>query len=409
MAQSVAVYCIEAPAPVPRIGTQIGDFGMPQRLLTDRFCSHAKVREAEVQTDYFDEQTPGLALRVSQAGRKSWTYLYTGTNGKRRRLTFGSYPATSLASVRAKVDLLKGEIEAGIDPQPLAPDTLQAVCEEYQSREGKHLRTAAKRERDLNRLVYPALGHRPIGEIKRSEIVRFLDGVEDNNGPVMADRTLGLIRKIMNWHASRSDEFRSPIVRGMARSKARSRDRILTDDELRKLWRAEGVFGSLVRFILLTAARRGEASEMVWAELSGRDWTLPASRNKTKLDLVRPLSKAALAALPKKVGGCAYVFSTNGRTPIDAFSRLTGRLSETTGVRDWSLHDLRRSARSLMSRAGIASDHAERCLGHVIGGVRGVYDRYEYLEEKRRAFEALAAQIDRIINPRDNVVGLGRG
>jgi integrase len=379
---------------------------MPQRLLTDRFCSHAKVREAEVQTDYFDEGTPGLALRVSRSGRKSWTYLYTSATGKRRRLTFGSYPATSLASVRAKVDLLRGEIEAGIDPQPLAPDTLQAVCEEYQTREGKHLRTAAEREQNLNRLVYPALGSRPIGEIKRSEIVRFLDQVEDNNGPVMADRTLALIRKIMNWHASRSDEFRSPIVRGMSRSKARARERILTDNELRKLWRTDGVYGSLVRFILLTAARRSEASEMVWTEIAGSEWTLPASRNKTKVDLVRPLSKAALATLPKKVGGCAYVFTTNGRTPISAFSRLKGGLSKATGVKDWSLHDLRRTARSLMSRAGIPSDHAERCLGHVIGGVRGVYDRHEYLDEKRRAFEALAAQVDRIINPRDNVVGL---
>jgi integrase len=384
---------------------------MPQRLLTDRFCSHAKARGAEVQTDYFDEQTPGLALRVSQAGRKSWTYLYTSREGKRRRLTIGSYPATSLASVRAKVDLLRGEIEAGIDPQPLAPDTLRAVCEEYQSREGKHLRTAAKRERDLNRLVYPALGHRPIGEIKRSEIVRFLDQVEDNNGPVMADRTLGLIRKIMNWHSSRSDEFRSPIVRGMARSKASSRDRILTDDELRKLWQAKGVFGSLVRFILLSAARRGEASEMVWSELAGSDWTLPASRNKTKVDLVRPLSKAALATLPSKADGCGYVFSVNGRTTINSFSRLTGRLSEASGVRDWSLHDLRRTARSLMSRAGVAADHAERCLGHVIGGVRGVYDRHEYLDEKRHAFEALAGLVQRIIEPSENVVaikGIGR-
>jgi integrase len=266
-----------------------------------------------------------------------------------------------------------------------------------------------KRERDLNRLVYPALGHRPIGEIKRSEIVRFLDQVEDNNGPVMADRTLGLIRKIMNWHSSRSDEFRSPIVRGMARSKARGRERILTDDELRKLWGADGVYGALVRFILLTSARRGEASEMVWSELAGSDWTLPASRNKTKLDLVRPLSKAALAALPPKVDGCAYVFSANGQTPISAFSRLKGRLSEASGVTGFSLHDLRRTARSLMSRAGVPTDHAERCLGHVIGGVRGVYDRHEYLEEKRLAFEALAAQVDRIINPRDNVIGIGKG
>jgi hypothetical protein len=75
-------------------------------------------------------------------------------------------------------------------------------------------------------------------------------------------------------------------------------------------------------------------------------------------------------------------------------------------VTGWTLHDLRRTARSLMSRAGILSDHAERCLGHVIGGVRGVYDRHEFHAEKKRAYEALAAQIERIVNPQDNVVPL---
>jgi integrase len=183
-----------------------------------------------------------------------------------------------------------------------------------------------------------------------------------------------------------------------------SRDRILTDDELRKLWPAKGVYGSLVRFILLTAARRAEASEMLWTEIAGSAWTLPASRNKTNVDLVRPLSKAALAALPPKT--CDYVFSSNGRTPISAFSKRKGSLSSATGVKDWTLHDLRRTARSLMSRAGVPTDHAERCLGHVIGGVRGVYDRHAYREEKARAFEALALQIERIINPRENVVSM---
>jgi integrase len=384
---------------------------MPQRLLTDRFCQHAKVREREVQTDYFDEGTPGLALRVSRSGSKKWTFIYTAATGKRRRLTFGSYPATSLASVRGKVDLLRGEIEAGIDPQPLAPDTLQAVCEEYQSREGKHLRSFGKRQRDLKRLVYPSLGHRPIGEIKRSELVRFLDGVEDANGPVMADRTLALLGRVMNWHASRSDEFRSPVVRGMSRSKAKSRDRILSDDELRNLWKGTdqpdgGIYGSLVRFILLTAARRTEASEMEWTELVGSEWTLPASRNKTNVDLVRPLSQMALAVVPIREPGSRYVFSSDGRRPLGSFSTHKARLSKATGVTDFTLHDCRRTARSLMSRAGVPSDHAERCLGHVIGGVRRVYDRHEFLEEKALAFEALATQIQRIVDPQPNVVAI---
>jgi integrase len=378
---------------------------MPQRLLTDRFCQHAKVRDGEIQTDYFDEQTTGLALRVSSSGRKSWTYLYTGS-GKRRRLTIGTYPATSLASVRAKVDLIRGNIEAGIDPKPLAPDTLEAICEEYLGREGKRLRTAHRREMLLSRLVYPTFGHRPIGDIKRSEIVRWMDQIEDENGPVMADRTLAILRKVMNWHAARSDEFRTPIVRGMARSTGRARDRILTDDEIRAIWKsADGVYGALVRFILLTAARRSEAAEMRWAETDGRDWMLPAARNKTKVDLLRPLSAAALALLPPR--DCEWVWAVNGK-PLNMSSDRKHQLDKASGVADWTLHDCRRTARSLMSRAGVPSDHAERCLGHVIGGVRGVYDRHEYYDEKLRAFEALAAQVQRIIDPQENVVAIQR-
>jgi integrase len=222
--------------------------------------------------------------------------------------------------------------------------------------------------------------HRSIAEIKRSEIVRLLDAIEDGSGPVMADRTLAIIRRVMNWHASRSDEFRSPIVRGMARSKNQPRSRILSDDELRQVWKAEGTIGCYIRFILLTSARRNEVADMTWDEIEKGDWTLPASRNKTKVDLVRPLSKAALAALaPLKGEGRVF-----GNQKKFAFEKFKAGLT----FNDFTLHDLRRTARSLMSRAGVNADIAERCLGHVIPGVRGIYDRHEYHREKAHAFEA---------------------
>src|SRR5207247_8494063 len=111
---------------------------------------------------------------------------------------------------------------------------------------------------------------------------------EDASGPVQADRTLAYIPKIMNWHASGSDEFRSPIVRGMARTsgKERARARILADNELRAIWKAAdatpGPFGAFLKLLLLTGARRTEASNMIWSEISAADWTLPAARNKVK-------------------------------------------------------------------------------------------------------------------------------
>jgi integrase len=371
---------------------------MPQRQLSDRFCDRIK---ADQQIDYFDEATTGLALRVSPT-KKAWIWLHTGLDGKRKRLTFGTYPALSLAGARAKVELMRDQREAGL---PLKAETFNAVCEEYLRR--AKVRTKAARQRTLERLVYPSLASRPIDEIRRSEIIRLLDGIEDANGPVMADRTLALVRKIMNWHATRSDDFRSPIVKGMARTRPseRARERTLTDDELRKVWAsADGVFGRFVRFLLLTGARRNEASELCWAEIDGGVWALPAARNKAKVDLVRPLSRAAqetVEALPK---AGSFVFSTDGATSISGFSKFKRAFDKATGTAGWTLHDLRRTARSLMSRAGVHPDHAERCLGHVIGGVRGVYDRHEYHEEKAQAFEALAGLIARIVDPQPNVL-----
>jgi integrase len=193
------------------------------------------------------------------------------------------------------------------------------------------------------------------------------------------------------------------------KSKERARDRVLSDDELRKVWRqakANGVFGALICFILLTAARRSEASELRWSEIGSGVWTLPAARNKTKVDLVRPLSKAALALLPDC--GCEWVFAVDGK-PITAFSRFKRDFDKACGVSDYVLHDLRRTSRSLMSRAGVDADIAERCLGHVIPGVRGVYDRHEYFREKQQAYEALAGQIDRIVKGTDADVVSIRG
>jgi integrase len=384
---------------------------MPQRLLTDRFCAGAKPRDGEIQTDYFDTQCSGLALRVSE-GRKSWTLHYT-LGGKRKRLTFSTYPALSLAGARTRADEARAAVASGTDPSLAATETLQHICELYLAREGDKLRTVKWRRGALERHVYPSLGARPIAEIRRSEIVRLLDRIEEGSGPSMATQTLALVRKVMNWHASRSDDFVSPVVRGMARTQRseRARERILTDDELRKIWAAGGLFGDYVRFLLLTAARRNEVAGMTWEELTGSDWLLPAVRNKTGVDLVRPLSRAAQAIVDKQLKSKGFVWSTNnGLTGIGGFSQLKAKLDRQLGFSGWRLHDLRRTARSLMSRAGVPSDHAERCLGHVIGGVRGVYDRHEYHAEKVRAFEALAALVERIVSgSQAGVVQLGRG
>jgi integrase len=389
---------------------------MPRRQLTDRFCAHAKAAEGQVQTDFFDAATTGLTLRVSRSGRKAWTYHFTWAS-RSARMTLGTYPATSLAGARTLADEARAALEAGNDPRSTRrePDTVWGVCEEWFAREGTALRTGANRQGILARLVYPALGDRALAEVRRSDIIRLLDQIADRNGPVMADHTLAYLRRVFTWYASRSDEFRSPIVRGMARTrpKERARERTLKDEELRVIWsvaeRQGGAYARMVRFILLTGARRAEVAAMQWSEVSGSDWTLPASRNKTKVDLVRPLSASALAVLPSRAG--AFIFSIDGENAFGSFSYFKRAFDRAVtaelgaALPRWTLHDLRRTARSLMSRAGVSADHAERCLGHVIGGVRGTYDRHGYHEEKRRAFEALAAMIERVLSPPgDNVV-----
>jgi integrase len=228
----------------------------------------------------------------------------------------------------------------------------------------------------------------------------------------MADRTLAYLRRVFTWHATRSDDFRIPMTRGMARTKPaeRARDRILSDDELRAVWIAAKTMnnglGPFVHFVLLTACPRNEAAHMRRSEVSGDVWTIPAKRNKSKKDHVVPLAKAAQAildALPI-INDSDLVFTHNGKRPIAGFTRFKARHDALSGVTGWTFHNLRRTAQSLLSRCGVNADIAERCLGHVIAGVRGVYDRHSFLEEKRAPFEALAAEIERIINPQENVI-----
>ncbi len=386
--------------------------------LTPAFCMKAVAQEGAERSVYWDVDMPGFGLVVTASGHRSFVVQYR-SGGQSRRMKIAG--VLGLAGARKHAKSLLGDVARNRDPlqerrkaAARTEDTFQKIAENYLAREGRGLRTAEQRRATLARLVYGQFGSRHIDDIRRSHVVKLLDKIEDENGPVMADRTLAVIAKIMNWHASRSDEFRSPIVRGMARTKSkdRARTRILTDDELRALWKAAdampGPFGAFVQFLLLTAARRAEAAEMRHKEIDGTDWILPEARNKVKVDLVRPLSPAAqdvLAKLPR-IGKAGYIFTSFGRSGLGGFTVFKRKLDAAAGVTGWTLHDLRRTARSLMSRAGIPSDHAERCLGHVIGGVRGVYDRHEFHAEKKRAYEALAAQIERIVNPQDNVVPL---
>jgi integrase len=379
---------------------------MLKRPLTDRGIAALKPIKGKPYTYAYDALVPGLAVRVTANGAKTFVLLgrFPGFANPTAR-ALGKVGTITLGDVREKAREWHKLVAAGTDPATAVKGgdgTFKAICEDYLQRDAVKLKSVDEVRAILTRLVYPSLGPMAITSIRRSDIVRLLDQIEDRNGPVMANRTLAAIGRVCNWYAARSDDFRSPIVRGMAKAEV-ARDRILTDPELRAVWHsaatasAEPVYSAFVRFLLLTGARRNEVSEMKWTELNGGEWTLPAARNKTGVELVRPLSAAAQAVIGGLPPLGQWVFTRTGNAPLSGLSEFKPKLDKASGTSGWTIHDLRRTSRSLMSRAGIPADHAERCLGHVIGGVRATYDRHSFRAEMAAAYEKLAALISDIV------------
>jgi integrase len=401
-----------------------------------------------------DSAIRGFIVRKLDSGAASYAYRYRvkGTN-QQRLISLGLHGTITAEQARTLAKRRAGEVAHGKDPKgereetraeaKLAKvaetNTVDAILDKFEARHSDKLRSGDQIKRAFTVYVRPRIGQKSIYELKRRDIVEMLDAIQDENGSVMADRVLAHVRKAFNWWMVQDDEFKSPIVRGMARTKPgeRKRKRTLTDDELRDVWAALDVmegpacYPAYVRNLLLTMTRRNESSEMNVTELDGDLWTIPAERYKNKQDHVIPLSAMALENLKKapalaKGINAYFLFSTAttnrpmGKTAFSGFSKAKAELdrqiaklrkaSDKPKMPRWTLHDLRRTARTLMSRAGIPDDHAERAMGHMIAGVRGTYDRHEYLDEKRRAFEALALQVQMILDPpAGNVVQMARG
>jgi integrase len=361
----------------------------------------------------------GLFLVVQPSGHKSFAVRFR-VNGIPKKLTLPA--GLSLHDARTQAHAAIAEAKRGNDPTKAkrvaqqqrriaAANTFEATALLYlDSERVKKLRTVDQYRDMLTRLVFPVIGDKPIADLKRSHYNALLDQIE-KRGAVRADRTLSVIWQVLKFHARRDDDYVIPLIPGMSRTSPteRARSRVLTDDEIRKVWK---VGHPLINFLLLTCARRDEVASMPWREIKDGIWTLPAHRNnkpKVRFDLVRPLSKAAIALLPPRGNDDEYVFGHVPDRPFGSFARMKRRVDAASGVTGWRLHDLRRTGRSLLSRAGINTDVAELCLGHTLKGVRATYDRYSYIDEKRQALEALAHQIELIVNPpRDNVRQLKR-
>jgi integrase len=366
--------------------------------------------------------TYGFRYRSKRTGRQHWIGL--GVHGKVTAELARTKALQLAKDVRHQKQPISARQEAAYK-RAAERGTLGSVLDGFLDRHVRpNLRSAAEVDRVFRVYVRPRLGDRPIYDLRRRDIVELLDAVADDNGPVMADRVLAHLRKALRWYAARDDGFLVPLVPGMARTKPqeRARDRTLDDQEIRDLWAALDTidgevpvcFSAFTKTLLLSAQRRGVVSTMAWDEIDGRDWVIPASRDKTKAQQAVPLSDAVIGLLGERRKG--FVFSSDGgKTPFSGFSKakkaLDLRLAEIRKqagrppMQPWVFHDLRRSARSLMSRAGVTADHAERTLLHAVPGIRRTYDRHAFAQEKRDALERLSALVERILHPIERVVG----
>jgi len=390
----------------------------------------------------------GFGVKCTPTGTKTFLLVYrfpTGRAGKVRRFTIGRYGQITLAQATEVAQIKLGEIAKGIDPQAVKEGeraqavrvkaspkfTLQGVAKDFIERYAKRRnRSWRQKERILNRVVPLLGGSKPISSITRADITILLDRIEDEGGPSSAEAALGVLRKMFNWHATRHSEFNTPFVTGMSRysTKEHARDRVLSDDEIRIMWRALDAcpppFRQLTRFMLLTGQRGQEVKTLLRSQIDGDNiWAIPPDNYKTKTPHFLPLTTAALEQVGEMPNLGDYVFSYTGKGPfsngfalkVQLDAQMRHLMAERDGLdvaqvklKPWVMHDLRRTAKTLMSRVGIRQDHSERVLGHVIPGVAAVYDRHAYIAEKRHALNKLAAEVRRIVHdePAPTVVHL---
>ncbi|WP_439816539.1 tyrosine-type recombinase/integrase [Zavarzinia sp. CC-PAN008] len=442
--------------------------------LKDALIRNLPPAEKGNRTEVWDALIRGLGVRVTDSGRKSFV-LMRRVDGKLTRVTLGQYPAMSLKAARDAASAAVQQMAGGVNPTAekrarkaaaaaLERSTVAHVVADFDELYlQKATRSAAETRRTLDRFAVEAWGDRQLSSITIGDVHALLDKIaagkfedaegEMRGGPVMANRALAALGKLFSWSVNRGKLAASPIPRGMEKpgGKEAPRERVLTADEIEAVWKAATAdgypFGPAVKIMLLTGQRRDEVGEMTWGELDLDKalWHLPAARTKNGLAHVVHLSAEALALLQAIRDGAEkrardemkrrlpaaqdeaakavaaalagrFVFSTTaGERPISGWSKALAKLRNASGVDGWTYHDLRRTMTTHLADLSVAPHVADKILNHKGGaasrGVAGIYNRAEYLSERKAALDAWCTRVLMIAageEGRGNVVPFAR-
>jgi integrase len=391
-------------------------------MLTKETAAAAKPDAARYELR--DKKIAGLRLIVQPSGVRTWALRYKLPKGQARRYTIGAYSeALGLDEARkiaakVKLDVVKGADPAGERRQARRTGTtVRAVFEEYSTLHLTKRRdsTVEAAKRLFDKGVLPKWGRLEIASIKRRDVMALLDGMREH--PAKANKAKARLNHFFGWAVEREIIEASPVTNVRQPNKPKSRDRVLTDNELRRVWNASDTagypFGPIVKLLILTISRRSEVAAMTWAEVNEKEslWTLPEKRSKNGLAHEVHLSAVAfgvLASVPR-VGD--FVFSTRDNRPVSGFAKMKSRIDSFIGegMADWTLHDLRRTGATLLQRLKFSREVIDACQNHKPGGVSSIYQRYAFRTEKAQAFEALAREVERITNgDPSNVVAMVR-
>ena len=387
---------------------------MPKTRLTKSAIDALPTPEKEIV--YWDQTLPGFGLKITPKGRKVFIVLYRASDGgsRLRKYTIGPHGRITLHNARIEAQKILAARLEGRDPateklearRRLTADTVPEVVGLYGKLHLSQRRSGREVMQILQRNLVDRVGSRSVHSISKRDVIDLVNAVVDRGSPVAANKSLKVIKSFFNWCVGRAIVERSPCEGIRIPTVERPRDRVLTDRELAEIIRAArqlgGPYGAIVEVLALTGQRRDEVGRMSWDEvdLDYRVWTLPATRTKNDKPHIVQLSEPAVVVIGAQPRSGRFVFSRNGVAPVGDFSSQKRKLDDLCGVSHWRLHDLRRSAVSGMARLGVAPHVADKILNHVAGtisGVAAVYQRHEFLNERRDALERWGGHVESLL------------